>query len=126
MQDFKGKTAVITGGASGIGLAMADLFARHGMHIVLADIEEDALEEAVTRLRSGGAQCLGVPTDVSSAEQVEALAQQAVENFGAVHIACNNAGVFTGDRAVADYVAGMTDRFAIGEHQRIFDARALT
>ena len=107
MQDFMGKTAVITGGASGIGLAMADLFARHGMHIVLADIEEDALEEAVTRLRSGGAQCLGVPTDVSSAEQVEALAQQAVENFGAVHIACNNAGVFTGgllwEESLADY-----------------------
>lgn len=107
MNDFRGKTAVITGGASGIGLAMGNLFARQGMNIVLADIEQDALDSAVAGLQSQGADCMGVLTDVSRAEEVQALASRAVERFGAIHIACNNAGVFTGgllwEEPLADY-----------------------
>jgi NAD(P)-dependent dehydrogenase (short-subunit alcohol dehydrogenase family) len=107
VQDFDGRTAVITGGASGIGLALGELFAGLGMRIVLADVEEDALGDAVDRLRRKDAECIGVPTDVSSAEQVDALARRALEAFGAIHIACNNAGVFTGgllwEESLADY-----------------------
>lgn len=107
MDQFQGKTAVITGGASGIGLAMGELFAQQGMNVVLADIEKAALDEAVNKLELSGANCVGVQTDVSSAEQVQALAEQAMARFGAVHILCNNAGVFTGgllwEESLADY-----------------------
>lgn len=107
MQDFNGKTAVITGGASGIGLAMGELFSAQGMNIVLADIEEVALQNAVATVQATGAQCIGVPTDVSSAAAVQNLAERAVEAFGAIHIACNNAGVFAGgllwEESLADY-----------------------
>lgn len=107
MNEFKGKTAVITGGASGIGLAMGKLFAEQGMKIVLADIEPGPLDTAVEGLLAHGVECIGVITDVSSAEQVQALALRARERFGAIHIACNNAGVFTGgllwEEPLADY-----------------------
>jgi NAD(P)-dependent dehydrogenase (short-subunit alcohol dehydrogenase family) len=107
MNEFQGKTAVITGGASGIGLAMANLFALQGMNIVLADIEQAALDSAVAGLQAQGVDCMGVLTDVSRAEDVQALATQALERFGAIHIACNNAGVFTGgllwEEPLADY-----------------------
>jgi NAD(P)-dependent dehydrogenase (short-subunit alcohol dehydrogenase family) len=93
MRELRGKTAVITGGASGIGRAMADAFAAEGMRLVLADVEAGALEQAVAELRAGGASALGVPTDVSRAEQVEALAERAVGEFGRVDVLCNNAGV---------------------------------
>ena len=107
MQDFQGKTAVITGGASGIGFAMAELFAEQGMNIVIADIEPSALDAAVLKLREKGAECLGVVTDVSRAQDVQQLAEQAADTFGGIHIACNNAGVFAGgllwEESVADY-----------------------
>jgi NAD(P)-dependent dehydrogenase (short-subunit alcohol dehydrogenase family) len=107
VQDFQDKTAVITGGASGIGLAMGELFAGQGMKVVLADVEENTLAQAVSRLTDQGARCIGVPTDVSQAEAVQALADKALAEFGAVHIACNNAGVFTGglmwEESLADY-----------------------
>ncbi|TDG13428.1 SDR family NAD(P)-dependent oxidoreductase [Seongchinamella unica] len=107
MQDFPGKTAVITGGASGIGLAMGEAFAAEGMNIVLADIEAQPLQQAVTRLQQQGANCIGVVTDVAEAEAVQALADRAVAQFGAIHVACNNAGVFTGgllwEESLADY-----------------------
>ena len=96
MQDFKDKTAVITGGASGIGLALGELFARQGMNIVLADIEQQSLDTAVARLQTQGAACIGVITDVSRADAVEQLAERAMTAFGGIHIACNNAGVFAG------------------------------
>lgn len=105
MKDFNGKTAVITGGASGIGRAMAELFLERGTNVVLGDIEQSALDAAVEAL--GADRCLGVVTDVSKAEDVQALADAAVERFGAIHIACNNAGVFAGgllwEESVADY-----------------------
>ncbi|QFU77414.1 SDR family NAD(P)-dependent oxidoreductase [Halioglobus maricola] len=107
MKDFSGKTAVITGGASGIGLAMAELFAAQGMKLVLGDIESDALTTAIEKLSAGGAECVGAVTDVSDPDQVQALADLAVERFGGIHIACNNAGVFTGgllwEESLADY-----------------------
>src|ERR1044071_6569744 len=93
MKEFTGRVAVVTGGASGIGRAMADRFAAAGMKIVLADVEEGALRLAEEEMRAKGATVSGVVTDVAKAESVEALAQKTLETFGAVHIVCNNAGV---------------------------------
>jgi NAD(P)-dependent dehydrogenase (short-subunit alcohol dehydrogenase family) len=96
MQDFEGRVAVVTGGASGIGNALARRFADVGMHVVIGDVEAPALEVAVKELRDGGADVIGVPTDVTDPDQVEALAVAAEREFGAIHIACNNAGVGAG------------------------------
>ena len=96
MQDLSGKVAVITGGASGIGLAMAEAFAKEGMKLVLADIEAGPLDSAVDSMKAAGAEAIGVVTDVTKVEQIEALADQTYEAFGAVHILCNNAGVAVG------------------------------
>lgn len=93
MQDLSGKVAVITGGANGIGRALAERFADEGMKLVLADVEEALLEETVTALRGAGADVIGVPTDVTSFDSVAALADASFEAHGAVHILCNNAGV---------------------------------
>lgn len=93
MKDLKGKTAVVTGAASGIGRGLADRFAEEGMRVVIADVEEPALAKAEAEMRAAGADVLAVRTDVSDAASVEALAQRAVEQFGGVHVLCNNAGV---------------------------------
>lgn len=93
MQQFTGKVAVVTGAASGMGRAFAEKFAAEGMKVVLADIEEPALAEAVQALESAGHSVIGVVTDVSQPESIEALAQRTIEAFGKVHILCNNAGV---------------------------------
>lgn len=96
MDQFEGKTAVVTGAASGIGLAMARKFAAEGMNVVLADIEVEALDAAVAELRSSGTQALGVICDVAQRSEVQRLADQCIEQFGAVHVVCNNAGVASG------------------------------
>jgi NAD(P)-dependent dehydrogenase (short-subunit alcohol dehydrogenase family) len=93
MRDFNGKVAVVTGAASGIGLAMAERFASEGMNVVLADIEDAALTAAEARLKDTGATVLAVRTDVSKAADLEKLATRTVDAFGGVHILCNNAGV---------------------------------
>lgn len=93
MQLSEGKVAVVTGAASGIGLALAKRFAGSGMNVVMADVEEKRLEEAVSAVSSLGPEALGVPTDVSDQSSVQALAAHAMERFGAVHLLCNNAGV---------------------------------
>jgi NAD(P)-dependent dehydrogenase (short-subunit alcohol dehydrogenase family) len=93
MQDFQGKVVVITGGASGIGLGMAERFAREGCKLVLADIETGALERAVKMLEERGTEVIGVQTDVSQRAAIENLLAKTLERFGAVHILCNNAGV---------------------------------
>ncbi|MEE9284693.1 MAG: SDR family NAD(P)-dependent oxidoreductase [Dehalococcoidia bacterium] len=100
MKDLKGKVAVITGAASGIGRALAQRSAGEGMKVVLADVEEEALATAERELKAGGATALAVRTDVSRAEDVEALAQKAFDAFGGVHLLCNNAGVGSAAAAV--------------------------
>jgi NAD(P)-dependent dehydrogenase (short-subunit alcohol dehydrogenase family) len=91
--DFSGKVAVITGGASGIGLAVAEALAREGAKLVLADIEQGALDAAVKGLSDAGAEVIGVRTDVADRAAVQALADRTWQRFGAAHIVFNNAGV---------------------------------
>lgn len=93
MRDLVGKVAVITGGASGIGLAMAERFGREGVKLVIADIQDDVLERAVAKLTAKGFEAVGVRADVTKYEDVEALAQATLKAFGKVHIVVNNAGV---------------------------------
>src|SRR3990172_8826356 len=93
MKEFRGKVAVVTGAASGIGRAMAERLAAEGMKVVLADIEKAALGGAEAEMKAGGATVIAVPTDVSKADEVEALAGKTIDAFGAVHVLCNNAGV---------------------------------
>jgi NAD(P)-dependent dehydrogenase (short-subunit alcohol dehydrogenase family) len=93
MLEFEGKTAVVTGAASGIGLGLAQHLARAGMRVVLADVEEKALAEAVRGLERGGHRVLGVVTDTMRRESLERLRDRAIEAFGKVHVLCNNAGV---------------------------------
>ena len=93
MQDYTGKVAVITGGASGIGRALAERAAKEGMNVVLSDIEQGALDEAANAIKATGADVLPVVTDVSKIEDVQALAQKALDTFGGVHLLCNNAGI---------------------------------
>lgn len=94
--DVAGKTAVVTGGASGIGRGIARCLARAGMNLVLADIEQAPLDETVEEL-AATTDVIGVKTDVSKLDEVEALAAATVERFGAVHVLCNNAGVGVAD-----------------------------
>jgi NAD(P)-dependent dehydrogenase (short-subunit alcohol dehydrogenase family) len=111
MKEFKGKVAVVTGAASGIGRAIADRLAGEGMKVVLADVERGALSKAEAEMKAGGASVMAVPTDVSRAEDVEALARKTVDAFGAVHVLCNNAGVAVGglswERTAADWEWGL-------------------
>jgi NAD(P)-dependent dehydrogenase (short-subunit alcohol dehydrogenase family) len=93
MRDFDGKVAVVTGGASGMGRAFAERFAQAGMNVVLADIEEEALETAVRELEQQEHRVIGVVTNTMQKASVEALADQAIDAFGAIHVVCNNAGV---------------------------------
>jgi len=96
MKEFKGKVAVITGAASGIGRGIAERCVGEGMKVVLADIDEANLTKAETELKAPGATVLGVRTDVSKRSNVEALARQALDAFGQVHLLFNNAGVAAG------------------------------
>ena len=93
MKEFKDKVAVITGGASGLGLEIARLAARKGMKLVLSDIEERALQQAELEFADQGVDVLSVRTNVAIAEDVEQLAEKTMERFGAVHLLFNNAGV---------------------------------
>jgi NAD(P)-dependent dehydrogenase (short-subunit alcohol dehydrogenase family) len=102
MRDLTGKVAVVTGAASGIGLALAQRFGADGMRVVMADIERPALERAGAALAETGVEVLTVPTDSSIEADVEALAAATIERFGAVHIVCNNAGVGSRGLTMAD------------------------
>lgn len=101
MDTFAGKVAVVTGAASGIGLALATRFADEGMDVVMADVERDALDVAAKRLagRVGAEHVLAVPTDVRDDAAVEALAAATFDRFGTAHVVCNNAGVGVGGLA---------------------------
>jgi NAD(P)-dependent dehydrogenase (short-subunit alcohol dehydrogenase family) len=94
MRELRGKVAVVTGAASGIGRALAEALAGEGMAVVAADLDGAPLREAERALAAGGARVAAVPTDVTRADQVSALAERALDAFGAVHVVCNNAGVF--------------------------------
>ncbi len=93
METFEGGTAVVTGGASGLGLAMATRFAEAGMNIVLGDIEAEPLAMAEASIAAKGVKVMPVRTDVAKSEDVEALAVKSYERFGKVNIICNNAGI---------------------------------
>jgi len=95
MEDLKGKVAVVTGGASGIGLALARRFATEGMKLVVADIEGATLDAAMATLPEG-TEVAATVCDVSQPDQVVALRDLAVDRFGAAHVVCNNAGVGSG------------------------------
>ena len=107
MKEFKGKVAVITGAASGIGRALAERCATEDMKVVLADVEDKALEQAEQQLKAEGASVLAVQTNVSTAGEVELLAQKTLDAFGAVHLLFNNAGVgggaITWESTLADW-----------------------
>ena len=93
MREFKGKVAVVTGAASGIGRGLAERCAQEGMKVVLADIDKITLAQAEEEMKATGADVLAISTDVSKASDVEALAQRTLDTFGAIHLLCNNAGV---------------------------------
>ncbi len=105
--DFKNKTAVLTGAGSGFGLECARIAAKLGMHLVLVDVQQDALDKAAAELQAAGAQVLARRVDVSSATEMQALASAVQERFGAPHLVFNNAGVGAGgliwESTVADW-----------------------
>jgi NAD(P)-dependent dehydrogenase (short-subunit alcohol dehydrogenase family) len=90
---FTDRVAVVTGGASGIGLGIARALGQRGMKLMIADLNEETIESAVRALRVEGVQAEGVRCDVSKLEDVEGLAAATLERFGTVHVLCNNAGV---------------------------------
>lgn len=107
IQDFKGKTAVLTGAGSGFGLECARIGARLGMNLVLVDVQQDALDKAEAEIKAQGVQVLASKVDVSSAAEMEALADAVKTRFGAPHFVFNNAGVGSGglvwENSVADW-----------------------
>jgi NAD(P)-dependent dehydrogenase (short-subunit alcohol dehydrogenase family) len=113
MDDLRGKVAVITGGASGIGRALAERFAAEGMKIVIADIDEVAMRAVEVQLAEGGTEVLTQVCDTSLEAEVQALADATMSRFGGAHVLCNNAGVIgKGDAwrspiAVWDWVIGI-------------------
>lgn len=93
MDSFRDRVAVITGGGSGIGRALAEAFAREGARVVVADVEESAAGAVADGIRGRGGEALAVRVDVTDLGQVQAMADRAFTHFGAVHLLCNNAGV---------------------------------
>jgi len=96
MQDLEGKTAFVTGGASGIGLSMAKSFLGAGMRVVIADVDEKALALAAAELKGSNTELMTVQLDVTDRDQFKAVADQGEADFGPVDVLCNNAGVYRG------------------------------
>jgi len=107
MERLRGRVAVVTGGASGIGRALAETFGREGMKVVLADVEPEALAKTAREIGGMGVDVLAVETDVTKQSSVDGLAEKTLAAFGGVHLVCNNAGVFAGglswSQPLADY-----------------------
>jgi NAD(P)-dependent dehydrogenase (short-subunit alcohol dehydrogenase family) len=112
MQELSGRVAVVTGGASGIGRALARAFAAERMRIVLSDVQRAPLEAAADELRAGGAEVLAVAADVGVADDVSALAERAEQEFGPIHVVCHNAGVFA---------AGLSWEAPLADYAWVFD-----
>ena len=122
MKQVRGKVAVVTGGAGGIGRALVERFTDEGMKVVLADVVPDAVEQTAAALRAEGREVLGVVTDVTSLESVEALRDATLAEYGAVHVVCNNAGIGSGSEGhvwehhvkplLEEYFAGQAARLA--------------
>ena len=108
MKDFKDRVAVVTGGASGIGLGLAHRCAAEGMKIVLADVEGPALKESERSLKAGGAEVLGIHADVSKHTDVEMVRDKTLAAFGGVHLLFNNAGV-QASKATAFWESSLND-----------------
>jgi NAD(P)-dependent dehydrogenase (short-subunit alcohol dehydrogenase family) len=96
VEQLAGRVAVVTGGAGGLGRALGQRFAEEGMRVVLADVQPDPVESAAADLRARGHDVIGVATDVTRLESVEALRDATLQAFGAVHVVCNNAGIGAG------------------------------
>lgn len=124
MKEFKHRVAVITGGASGLGLAMARRFAGEGMRLVLADVQQDALDRAVAAFETEGVPVLGFKCDVADPASVDALRDAAYARFGAVHIVCNNAGVAPGGLAWESTLADWKWCLGVNVHGVIHGLRA--
>ena len=95
MKDFKGRVAVVTGAASGIGFALCERFAAEGMRVVMADLKDSPLQDSAAKLRTTGAEVLAQATDVGRWEDLQSLAAATKAKFGGAHVVCNNAGVRT-------------------------------
>jgi len=100
MREFEGKTAVVTGAASGIGRALAERFAQARMQVVLADIQKDALDRAVREMEERQYRVIGVVANTMLRQSVQELADRAIAEFGKVHVLCNNAGVVSSGSAL--------------------------
>jgi NAD(P)-dependent dehydrogenase (short-subunit alcohol dehydrogenase family) len=112
MEQFEGRVAVVTGAASGIGLAIAERLAAEGAHVVVADLDGAAADAAAGRLVSQGGSAVGVEVDVRDADAMEAVAARTVERFGGLHVAVNNAGIVNG---------GLSWELPIDEWHRVLD-----
>jgi NAD(P)-dependent dehydrogenase (short-subunit alcohol dehydrogenase family) len=112
MQELTGRVAVVTGAASGIGLAVVEAFAAAGMRLAMGDLNEAALAEHADRLRARGHEVLALPTDVRDPAALEALAEATVARFGGLHIAVNNAGIVN---------RGLTWELPLEEWHRVLD-----
>jgi len=93
MKEFSGKTAIVTGGASGVGKCLVEVFAKQGMNVVIADIQQDAIDLAVTELSGKDLKVVGIQADVTSLDSMANLADKAEQIFGNIHVLCNNAGI---------------------------------
>jgi NAD(P)-dependent dehydrogenase (short-subunit alcohol dehydrogenase family) len=109
MHEFSGRTAFITGGASGIGLAMADAFADRGMRLVIADVNKAALDEAEARFKARGTDVLTMLLDVTDRPALEAAVKR-IEAFGKLHVVCANAGIAPSGAKVAETEPAKWDR----------------
>lgn len=119
MKDVAGKVAFVTGGASGLGLAMAHAFTGAGMKVAIADIEDTALEAAKLAFSDSNAEVITIKTDVTDRESMAQARQKTLDAFGKVHVVCNNAGVVTNNmhfaKGIKGFLPGLRHRFTVSD-----------